>query len=230
MMFLTFSWGGYSYSRKIRTIDSVKETGNSIIWEELDSTGMSCAKGRNLVCDRHISLIGKEETFFLIDRDIFVHKFEKLPSLPFGVIGVYGRSKNIGDLDEDLYGERSSNYVIRSGFVDTSRPISSVLTMTRRTFEYVGYWDEKYTYEKDFWGMEDSEWIVRAKMKGCEFVRLHGITFGHFDHWLSNSTDEANLIRRHNNSVKIFESIYGFSWKDYSEAQHNVRGFLDEHK
>lgn len=229
--FVTFSWGEYPFSQKFKTIKSVQDTGNKIIWKDLDFDNMSCAKGRNLACQEIVKIIEQDETFVLIDRDMFVNEYEEVRKLPFGVVGVYGRDVNVDKDERRLYGERTDNYRIPSGYVDISKPVSSVLSMSRSTLEYVGLWDETLGYSDDFWGMEDSEWLVRCRSKGCEVVKIYGIEFGHFDHWIDEEHDMGRLVnlrRRHSNSVRLFEAKSGVDWKRYTEAQEGIRRFLDE--
>lgn len=227
MIFATFSWGEYSQVNKSKTVESVTGNGHSILWKELPGLDWSCAKGRNSVCADAVSSLPLDETFMLMDRDMFLYDFEYEPCIPFGVIGVYGRSKDVDSVTgEELYGDRRDRYIVPDGHVDASKGISSALAMSSRTYKYIGGWNEDYVYSRDFWGMEDSEWIIRARMKGCEFVRLHGMKFGHFDHWLSDDK-VGDLMRRLGNSIRQFELEYGFAWKDFCEVQSNVKEFVD---
>lgn len=232
-MFMTFSWGEYPFNQKFKTIKSVLDTGNKMVWKDVEEDGMSCARGRNLACYEVAKLVDLDDVFVLIDRDMFIEEYTKVDKLPFGVVGVYGRDVNIDSSGRRLSGARTDNYVIPMGHIDLSKPVSSALAMSRRTFEFIGKWDERLGYSRDFWGMEDSEWLFRGRMKGCEFVRLDGISFGHFDHWIDEEKEVErleNLLRRHLNSVKLFEMKYGVRWDDFSEAQENSRRFIDERR
>lgn len=231
MFFATFSWGEYPFGQKFKTIKSIQDTGNKVMWKDLNEEEMSCAKGRNLACQEVAKVIDRDDTFILIDRDMFVSEYDHVRKLSFGVVGVYGRDVNVDKDGRGLKGARTDNYRIPSGYVDVTKPISSVLSMSRRTFEYIGGWDESLGYSADFWGMEDSEWLVRCRSKGCEVVRIYGIEFGHFDHWIDEEHDMdrlVNLRRRHLNSVRLFESKSGIDWKRYTEAQESIRRFIDE--
>lgn len=225
MRFITFSFGEYERNQRDHTISSVKEAGHSCHWYEFaDGEVNSCAEGRNKAIKKAIPL--EDETFCIMDRDVFIMDMpEESVHLPFGVIGVTGRKYNVLLSGDRVSGEMREDMYQVGKYVNPSKAISSILFMTGRTYRYIGPWDEDYRYSDDFWGFEDSEWIVRARMKGCEFVRLEGIEFGHFDHWIDESTD---LLRRLDNSRRLFKHKYGFEWGRYIEAQNNVESFKKE--
>ena len=230
MRFIAFSWGPYSSAKREHTRRSIDFRDHVLHWFDFTHIDdMSCAKGRNLAMKQmHPFLITEpEETFCLIDRDMVLQRLDALPKLPFGVIGVAGRALSVDAGLKALEGERSELYVIPDGYVNTGKGISSVLFMTFETFEYVGEWNEMFTYSEELWGMEDSEWVVRARFKGCEFVKVDA-EFLHFDHWIDDPKKLEDLYRRHNNSIKLFEAMYGFSWKDYCRAQDSVTRYLNE--
>lgn len=230
MIFFTFSWGQYDVLKKNRTIDSIISKGHAVVWKDLEDDLMSCSKGRNKVCVDVKDTVGENDSFVLMDRDMFLIDFKVDVQVPFGIIGIYGRDIDVGGVDGiELVGDRRDRYVVGNGYVDTSRGVSSVLIMTPKTLNYIGGWNEDYEYSGDFWGMEDSEWIVRARSRGCEFVKMTNMSFGHFDHWLSDDK-VSDLQRRLGNSIRQFELQYKFKWRDYCAAQMSVKEFIDERR
>ncbi len=179
-----------------------------------------------------IFAVPQEETVILFDADMYPNKLDNadlIEKLPFGVIKVFGKEKNTRLENGITFEEKGSVvYRLKPGSVDCSKPLLPVYMASRETLDYVGKFDERLVTSPDFIGTEDTDWIIKARLKGCEFVKGES-EFYHRDHggWLTEQDAIDNQLRRVNNSWALLEFKYGIGFQEFSLAQRLAKEFKD---
>ena len=241
----------YSFSFGVQQDDAInKAIQDSFAIKRIDYESVYFPKAKNQPEARNMlreyileNHMGKD-IVIIVDRDIILLDIDTsfgFYRIPYGVIGVFGIDKMLEFKDSELKvylnHPNPGLYKINSNIasVDISRPIFATQIMRVGTLRDAGEFDVRFKTDENQIGVEDSDWIIQARIHGMEFVNLAPCAkFGHIEHRYEEFRSEKELEkwrRRCKGGHKVLRLKYGNAYHsvinkpvdfgDYAIAQEN---------